>query len=136
MHLMSDAEKQAQDQALSEETVRRLSHNFLSEDDRLENALRIWIRDMRDEQLELVKKGGRLSVAALGYEEVLKLRGILGRFLTDRKRRIQGRWDRRRERRDARGTCLSCVQDKAPKSVGFCTAGRQCVAAGRDTARD
>lgn len=78
---------------------RRQEHALLSEQDRLENALAIWIRDMRDEQLALVKKGGRLSVPALAYEEVLKLREILGRFMVDRKRRIQGRWDRRKERR-------------------------------------
>lgn len=76
-------------------------HGLLSEEYRFENALAIWIRDMRDEQLALVKKGGRLSVAALGYEEVLKLRGILGRFMRDRRRQIQGRWNRRRERRAA-----------------------------------
>lgn len=114
----------------------REDHATLPEHVRFENALNIWVRDMREEQLELVKKGGRLSVAALGYEEVLKLRGVLGRFMMDRKRRIQGRWDRRRERRDARGICLSCWQDRLPGGKTICTAGRQCVAAGRDSTRD
>lgn len=114
--------------------IARENHATLPEHIRLENALNIWVHDMRDEQLALVKKGGRLSVPALAYEEVLKLRGILGRYMMDRKRRIQGRWDRRRERRDARGICLSCWQDRGAKP--FCTAGRQCVAAGRDPTRD
>lgn len=108
----------------------RENHATLPEHVRFENALNIWVRDLRDEQLALVKKGGRLSVAALGYEEVLKLRGILGRFMVDRKRRVQGRWDRRRERRDGRGNCLSCWND--PGRQPLCTAGRHCVAAGRD----
>ena len=76
-------------------------HAVLPESVRLENALMIWIRDMREEQLQLVRKGGRLSVSALAYEEVIKLRGILGRVMADRKRRIQGRWNRRAARRTA-----------------------------------
>jgi len=76
-------------------------HAVLPESVRLENALMIWIRDMREEQLQLVRKGGRLSVSALAYEEVINLRGVLGRVMTDRKRRIQGRWDRRAARRAA-----------------------------------
>lgn len=77
----------------------REDHATLPEHIRFENALAIWVRDMRAEQLALVKKGGRLSVAALAYEEVLKLRGILGRFMRDRHYRIQGRWNRRLSRR-------------------------------------
>lgn len=128
------AEKDRRAAALLEQ--RRQDHAVLPEAARFENALAIWIRDMRDEQLALVKEGGRLSVTALAYEEVLKLRGILIRYMMDRKRRIQGRWDRRRERRDARGICLSCWQDRLPGGRTICTAGRQCVAAGRDSSRD
>lgn len=112
----------------------REDHATLPEHVRFENALNIWVRDMRDEQLALVKKGGRLSVSALAYEEVLKLRGILGRYMQDRRRRIQGRWLRRKERRDARGLCLSCWV--SPGVQPICTAGRSCVAAGRDSTRD
>ncbi len=74
-------------------------HVVLPESVRLENALNIWIRDLREQELAKVKAGGRLSVPALAYEEVLKLREILGRFMQDRQRRIQRRWNRRSYRR-------------------------------------
>lgn len=81
----------------------REDHATLPEAVRFENALVIWVRDMRDEQLALVKRGGRLSVTALAYEEVLRLRGLLSKFqsgfLDERRRKIQGRWNRRRVRR-------------------------------------
>lgn len=87
------------DDQLEQYTVRE-THRLLPEQMRLENALAIWLRDMRTEQLKLVEKGGRLSVAGLAYEEVLRLRGIIQKGLgADRKRRIQGRWDRRKDRR-------------------------------------
>lgn len=79
--------------------IAREDHATLPEHIRFENALVIWVRNMRDEQLALVKQGGRLSVTALGYEEVLKLRQIIVRIMSDRKHRIQGRWNRRRDRR-------------------------------------
>jgi hypothetical protein len=79
-----------------------MAHQVLPEQVRLENALNIWVRDMREQELAKVKQGGRLSVAALAYEEVLKLRGGINHILSDRRRKIKGRWERRRARRTAR----------------------------------
>lgn len=115
----------------------REDHATLPEAVRFENALAIWVRGMRDEQLALVRNGGRLSVAALAFEEVIRLRGLLNKFqsgfLDERRLKIQARWDRRKVRRDARGVCLSCVQTRYCEPQ--CTAGRQCVTAGRDSTR-
>jgi hypothetical protein len=82
--------------------TRHKEHELLPEQMRLENALAIWVRDMRTQELAKVKRGGRLSVAALAYEEVLRLRGGVQRVFAERRRKITARWNRRKARRAAR----------------------------------
>jgi hypothetical protein len=77
----------------------------LTNEDRLENAIAIYQRDLRDDIMKLPPMQRRVN--ALAFEEVLKLREIITRIMWDRKRRIQGRWDRRRERRTP--TCGPCT---------------------------
>lgn len=92
---MSDYDKRV------DELAAGMAHKVLPEAVRLENALNIWVHDMREQELAKVKAGGRLSVPALAYEEVLKLRTGLQHIFSDRRRRILGRWERRKARRAA-----------------------------------
>jgi hypothetical protein len=104
-------------------------HDLLPEAARLENALRVWLRDMRDEQIALVKNGGRMSVTALAYEHILQLRGIIDRFMLDRKKRIQGRWDRRRIRRVAAAKRYLDAHDHSSRERCWC-GGLGCTRSG------
>lgn len=78
---------------------------------RLENALRIWVNDIRPKH----PKGEPYRVAGLAYEECIRLAALVKRQchelevlqLQAAKRRasVQRRWDLRKQRRPGQGPC-------------------------------